>query len=242
MTLLLLAGTAEARYLAQVLASERRAAIASLAGATRRPRPLELPTRIGGFGGESGFVRYLVEAGITAVLDATHPFASRISERTARICATKNVPYCQLLRPEWAPIAEDHWTLLTAEEDAAAHIPKGMTVFLATGRQGVTRFANLTGRHLICRVVDLPDEAFPFENGEYLLGRPPFTIEAERGLFERLGVDWLVVKNAGGRDSESKLAAARTLGLPVAMIARPPQPIAMRVETVSEALDWVRGL
>lgn len=242
MTLLLLAGTAEAQQIALVLAAEERSAIASLAGATRAPRAMVLPTRIGGFGGEAGFARYLEEAGITAVLDATHPFAAHISDRTARVCAATGVPYCQVLRPEWAPQAGDRWTMIAAEEEAAAHIPEGATVFLATGRQGLARFANLTGRYLICRVIDPPETAFPLENGAFLVGRPPFPPEAERALFENLGVDWLVVKNAGGQASESKLEAARVLGLPVAMISRPPQPDAERVATVAAAMDWVRRL
>lgn len=242
MTLLLLAGTAEAQQVARHLADEGRAAVASLAGATRAPRAIGLPMRIGGFGGETGFLRYLTEAGITAVLDATHPFAARISERTARLCAAHDLPYCQLLRPEWGPGAEDRWTGIAAEEEAAAHIPEGATVFLATGRQGVSRFANLEGRRLICRVVDPPEAAFPMPNGTYIVGRPPFSVEDEIALFTRLGIDWLVVKNAGGAASESKLAAARALKLPVAMIARPPQPEAPCVATVAAAMEWVRAL
>jgi precorrin-6A/cobalt-precorrin-6A reductase len=242
MTLLLLAGTAEAQQVARHLADEGRAAVASLAGATRAPRAMGLPMRIGGFGGEAGFLRYLAEADITAVLDATHPFAARISERTARLCAAHDLPYCQILRPEWVPGAEDRWTGIAAEEEAAAHIPEGATVFLATGRQGVSRFANLDGRRLICRVVDPPEAAFPMPNGSYIVGRPPFSVEDEVALFTRLGINWLVVKNAGGAASESKLEAARTLKLPVAMIARPPQPEGSCVATVAAAMDWVRAL
>lgn len=242
MTLLLLAGTGEAQQVARHLADEGRGAVASLAGATRAPRAMGLPTRIGGFGGEAGFLRYLAEAGIKAVLDATHPFAAQISARTARLCAAHDLPYCQLLRPEWVPVAEDRWTDIAAEEEAAAHIPEGATVFLATGRQGVTRFANLDGRRLICRVVDPPEAPFPMANGTYIVGRPPFSVDDEISLFTRLGVDWLVVKNAGGAASESKLAAARALSLPVAMIARPPQPDAPRVATVAEAIEWVQAL
>ncbi|MFU8776929.1 MAG: cobalt-precorrin-6A reductase [Roseovarius sp.] len=242
MTLLLLAGTAEAQQVARHLADEGRAAVASLAGATAAPRAMGLPMRIGGFGGEAGFLRYLAEAGITAVLDATHPFAVHISERTARLCAANALPHCQLLRPEWGPGPGDRWTSIAAEEEAAVHIPEGATVFLATGRQGVTRFANLDGRRLICRVVDPPEAPFPMTNGTYIVGRPPFSVDDEIALFTRLGVDWLVVKNAGGAASDSKLAAARALSLPVAMIARPPQPDAPRVATVAAAMDWVRAL
>ncbi|WP_306152596.1 cobalt-precorrin-6A reductase [Roseovarius sp. MMSF_3281] len=242
MTLLLLAGTGEAQAIAKALALQGADAVASLAGATRMPRAMALPTRHGGFGGAEGFRDYLEEAGISAVLDATHPFAHDISMRSAAICAERNIPYCQVLRPEWVPEAGDDWTFLTQEEDAARHIAPGATVFLATGRQTLHRFANLSACRLICRQIDPPDRVFPFPNGEFLLGRPPFPVEREEALFKRLGVDWLIVKNAGGEAPRSKLIAARQLGIKVAMINRPPQPEAPKVATVEQAMAWIGAL
>lgn len=242
MTLLLLAGTGEAVRIAEALAARGTPALASLAGATRAPRDLAVPTRHGGFGGDDGFSAFLDAQDIHAVLDATHPFAARISGRTARICKARGLPYCQLLRPEWQPGPGDRWTQLASEEEAAELIAPGATVFLATGRQTLERFAGLAACRLICRQIDLPEGPFPFPNGEFLVGRPPFSVADEEALFTALGVDWLVVKNAGGAASASKLIAARNLGLPVAMIARPEQPEATRVETIEEALAWVDAL
>ncbi|WP_288942449.1 cobalt-precorrin-6A reductase [uncultured Roseovarius sp.] len=242
MTLLLLAGTTEAQRIAQVLARQGISAVASLSGATHTPKPLGLPTRVGGFGGEAGFRACLADLGITAVLDATHPFAADISHRTARVCAELGLPYCQVLRPEWRPEPGDDWVFLDHEDEAGQHIPPGSTVFLATGRQTLERFAGLSACHLICRVVDPPEGPFPFPKGDFLVGRPPFQVESERETFARLEVDWLVVKNAGGEASRAKLTAARELGVRVAMLNRPAQPDAECVETVQAALDWVVGL
>lgn len=242
MTLLLLAGTTEAQQIARALAEKGVASIASLAGATRAPRATGLPTRVGGFGGDEGFRAYLKEEAITAILDATHPFANRISTRTARIAAEEGIPFCQVLRPKWSPEVGDRWVSLTSEEEAAQHITPGSTVFLATGRSTLDRFANLSGCRLICRQIDPPDRPFPFPNGEYLVGRPPFSVEEEVDLFKRLRVDWLVVKNAGGEAPRSKLVAARLLGIPVVMIERPKPPEATRVASVAQALDWVEAL
>lgn len=242
MTLLLLAGTGEARAIADVLAAERIPALASLAGATRQPAGLAIPTRIGGYGDAAGFRDYLRRAGISALLDATHPFAARISHRSFAIATELGLPCAQFLRPPWQPGPEDNWVMLGSDVEAACHIPSGSTVFLATGRQTLKNYANLKDRRLICRVIDQPDRPFPFPDGEYRVGRPPFSVEEEVALFRDLGVDWLVVKNAGGAASRSKLDAARRLEIPVAMIRRPSQPEATRLETVAEALDWVRAL
>lgn len=240
--ILLLAGTGEARDIAAGLAERRLPATASLAGATRAARAIALPTRVGGFGGEAAFRDYLLETGVTAIIDATHPFAARISARTARVAAALGLPCLAVLRPEWRPGPGDLWTPFDREEEVAAHVPIGATVFLATGRQTLEQFAGLAGRRVICRQIDPPTAPFPFEGGEFLVGRPPFSVEDERRLFSELGVDVLVVKNSGGAASATKLDAARALGLPVLMQRRPPPPSGARVETAAEALDWADRL
>lgn len=242
MRLLLLAGTGEARRIARALADAGLDAVASLAGGTRMPAELGLPTRVGGFGGADGFCRYLEAQGIGAVLDATHPFAIAITRRTEAICRSRSISYAQVLRPEWVPGPGDDWTFIDAEEEAAQHIPQGATVFLGTGPQGLDRFTGLQGRRVICRRIDPPGAPFPFAGGEFLVGRPPFSVADEIALFRRLNVDWLVVKNSGGAASRSKLDAARELGIGVLLLRRPAQPDATRFETEEQALEWARGL
>ena len=239
MTVLLLAGTGEAKRIAWGLADSRKKVVASLAGATRKPEPLPLPTRVGGFGGEDGFRTYIAEQRITAVLDATHPFADQITDRTARICSELGLPYAQVLRPPWKPQEGDTWTDIKSPEDAAQHIPDAGAVFLATGRQTLHRYANLEGRRVMARMIDPPTEPFPFEGGEFVIGRPPFKQDREEALFRALQVTHLVVKNAGGQGGRAKLDAARALAISVLMLERPPMPDAVRVETVQEALAWV---
>ncbi len=242
MTVLLLAGTGEGKALAKALAAAHIPAIASLAGATRAPDTMDLPTRVGGFGGGEAFRSCLAENEIRAVVDATHPFATRITQRTCEICRDLDLPYLHVLRPAWEPVPGDRWHFIDAEEDAVKLISPGQTVFLGTGRQTLEKFANLAGCRVICRQIDPPTGPFPFPGGEFLIGRPPFPVVDEIILFERLGVDWLVVKNAGGEASRTKLTAARAKQIPVIMINRPPMPDADRVETVDDAMTWVSRL
>ncbi|MCP3969337.1 MAG: cobalt-precorrin-6A reductase [Rhodobacteraceae bacterium] len=242
MRLLLMAGSGEARRIAGALTNLPGVeASASLAGATRRPAQLGLPTRIGGFGGRGGFIDYLRAEAIEAVLDATHPFAANITARTAAVCHEMNLPHAVVMRPEWRPGPRDRWRIFDREDQVAGFIPKGATVFLGTGVKGLEGFSNLRGRQVICRRIDQPKNPFPFRGGEYLIGRPPFSQKDEVELFGRLGVDWLVVKNAGGDPGRSKLLAARQLGIKVAMMRRPPEPQATILRSVKQALTWVQG-
>lgn len=243
MKLLLLAGTSDARNLAKSLAKEPNiTTIASLAGVTREPQDLAVPMRVGRFGGRAAFVKYLQDEGFDAVVDGTHPFAARISKRCAEVASNLNMPHVQIMRPAWQASEGDNWTFVNSERDAAKHIPKGACVLLATGRQTLHRFDNMQGRYLICRQIERTEGDFPFESGEYLIGHPPFSVEEEITLFKQRSIDWIVVKNAGGVLSQSKLVAARQLGLPVLLINRAPLLDCNQVPSAEAALNWVRGL
>lgn len=243
MKLLLLAGSGESRRLARAL--EQRDGLWLDARLARPMRGARFPVAagVGGFGGEAGFRRYLAEQAPDAIIDATHPYAEGITARTARVARELGLPLLHYERPPWRPERGDAWVEIDAPEDCREIVPEGACVFLGTGRAGLERFACLEGRRVICRQLDAADGPFPFEGGEFLVSVPPFTAAEEARLFHRLGVDWLVVKNAGGEGARPKLEAARALELPVAMLRRPPEPEGVtRAETLEAALDWVAAL
>lgn len=243
MKLLLMAGTSEARELARELALiPGLEVVASLAGATRNPMPLEVPTRRGGFGGARAQAAWMRAQGFDAVLDATHPFAARIKARTARIADELALACLHLIRPPWHPQPGDKWREIATPQAAAAHIAPGATVFLACGRDSLAGFSNLRGRRVFSRQIETPADPFPWPGGEYLVGRPPFSLSDEVALFERLKVDWLVVKNAGGKGARAKLKAARQLAIPVLLLARPAPPEGLVVANTTEALAWLEQL
>ena len=240
MRVLMLGGTAEARELADLLTNRPDVHLTvSLAGATRSPHVGDVTTRIGGFGSGAAFRAYLVANAIDRVVDATHPFAARISARTAEISAEMDIPYLQLLRPAWTPEPGDNWIMIPDEAAAQKHVKSTDRVFLATGRRTLEAFAEMKAAHIWARQIDPPEGPFPFPNGEFLIGRPPFSVPDEVELFTRLEIDWLIVKNAGGEASRSKLDAAREMGLKVLMIERPPPLDAPCVATIEEVLAWV---
>ncbi len=242
MKILLLAGTSEANRLAEGLTDAGHEVIASLAGATRVPRALSCETRIGGFGGADGFLDWMRANQPDLVLDATHPFANRISARTSDLCKELGVAYLQVLRPPWVPDAAKRQIEVASVAEARTHVAPGSRLFLATGRQTLDQFHAFADCYLICRQIDPPEGPFPFPNGEFLIGRPPFSVEDEIALFQKLSIDWLIVKNAGGAASYSKIDAAAELDIPVLMLRRPPQPDAPKVASVEAALEWVADL
>jgi precorrin-6A/cobalt-precorrin-6A reductase len=241
--LLLLAGSGEGRAIASALAGRNgRRVTASLLHAPRAFGPLAVPTRLGGFGGAEAFRAFLEDHRIDAVLDATHPFAHRISARTAQICTEAGLPFAQVLRPAWVAGPGDAWQEVPDEAAACALIAPGERVFTTTGRATLEGFRGFPGDRLFVR--QMQDRAAPADMpfARIVPGAGPFSAEAEHRTFRRLGIDRLVVKNSGGAPSRTKLDAARDLGLPVILLARPPQAVARPLQSVEAALDWVAAL
>jgi precorrin-6A/cobalt-precorrin-6A reductase len=239
MRVLILGGTAEARELAGTLHKAGVHVISSLAGRVARPTLPSGGVRIGGFGGPRGLTQWLDAEGIDAVVDATHPFAQRISASAAEACKQAGLALVRLERPGWSERLGDRWHWVCDLHDAAALIPAlGSRAFLTTGRQGLAAFAELRDTWCLVRCVDPPGPPLPPRH-ELLLDRGPYTLARELALIDRHRIDLIVTKDSGGEHTSAKLAAARARGLPVIVVRRPWRPEVQTVATVDGALSWL---
>ncbi|MFJ8931665.1 MULTISPECIES: cobalt-precorrin-6A reductase [unclassified Streptomyces] len=237
---LILGGTTEARSLAEALHPHVRVT-SSLAGRVAAPRLPVGEVRIGGFGGAEGMAEWVCEHAVSAVIDATHPFAETISFNAARAAATAHVPLLALRRPGWVPGVGDDWREVGSLEEAADAVRGAGRVFLTTGRMGLAAFAHVDDAHFLVRSVDAPEPPFP-PRMEVLLDRGPFTLDAERAVLADHAIDVLVTKDSGGAATSPKLTAAREAGVPVVVVRRPPVPDGVPVATtVEEAVTWLNA-
>lgn len=235
---LILAGTAEARELAEEAARLPGLRVtASLAGVTSAPVPIAVPTRTGGFGGAEGLAAWLREHRIAAVIDATHPFAERMAANAAAGCDRAGVPKLKLLRPAWEPVGD--WHALPGLAAAAAALPPGGRPLLTTGRKDLGPFLARPDLSCLLRVIEpVPDLPAHIEQ---VVARPPYGLDAELALMRGQSVTHLVVKNAGGA-GQAKLEAAARLGVPILVVERPDPPPGPRAASVGEAVSWLRGV
>ena len=232
--ILILGGTTEARQLAGKLAARADLSITlSLAGRTESPAAQGAPVRTGGFGGADGLAAYLRETQTNLLIDATHPYAARISANAAIAARTAGVPIFALRRPGWQPVEGDRWVPVDNVADAASALGSApRRVFLALGRQEVAAFEAAPQHHYLIRSVDPVEPGLAVPDADYLLARGPFREADEDALLRSHRIDTIVSKNSGSGATYGKIAAARALGIEVVMVRRPALPDVPSAETV----------
>lgn len=239
MRALILGGIADASLLATEIARAGIDAVYSYSGRTRAPADQPLPTRIGGFGGVSGLADYIRREGITHVIDATHPFAAEMSRNAVEACAQTGTPLIALERAPWTRAPDDKWIEVGDVAVAAAALPEAPArVFLGIGRQHIVPFAARPQHAYTLRFVDPPEAPLPFA-ADVIVSRGPFTLDGELEMLRSRGIAWIVARNSGGDGARAKVDAARILDLPVIMISRPNLPDRLRVESVTEVMQWL---
>ena len=229
--IVIVGGTTEARRLAQRLGD-----MAQLVFLT--------PPRDGaGAAGTGPVVADLARAcravGAGFLVDGTHPCDGDGGRSVLATGRALDLPVLRLERPGWRPGRGDRWVMLRRPEQLPLVIPRGARVLVTTGRDGLDGVMQLKDVALWVRQVS-PGGARA-RVGRRLTGPAPFTVAQELRVMRRLGVTWLVLRNAGGPGGWPKLAAARRLGLQVALLQRPDRGLVPTVTRVKEAEERIRA-
>ncbi len=250
--ILLLSGTSEGPLLARALLDAGYQVRATVTRPEARGNLFgslqdAIDVQVGGFT-EQSLADFLAHGEADLVLDATHPFAVRITLIAQSVCEHLKIPYVRYERPDWEPPAGTHFADSYAE--AAAVLPSlGMRAMLTIGAKQLKHFAPLLGRvTMFARILPSPvslrqalQSGFAEEN--LVRARPPFSIEQNRELFRRCHVDVLVTK-ASGREGGvvEKVTAARELSMNVLMLRRPETTGPGSTTTIEEAVRACREL
>lgn len=191
---------------------------------------------------EQGLADFLAGGSADLVLDATHPFAVRITRIAQAVCARLSTPYVRYERPDWEPPPGTHFADSYAA--AAERLPSlGARAMLTLGSKQLKHFAHLHAcMTLFARVLPTPvslqqalDAGFTGNRVQGL--RPPFSIELNQALFREYDVHVLVSKASGVEGGVvEKVTAARALGMAVLMIRRPLVEGLAAASTVEDAV------
>jgi precorrin-6A/cobalt-precorrin-6A reductase len=247
---LLLSGTSEGPPLARALLEAgfmvratvtRPEACASLFGALDGSIAVEAR----GFT-EEALTDFLARNEADIVLDATHPFAVRITKTAHGVCQRLGVPFVRYERPDWAPPPGTRQVACFAE--AAELLPSlGKRVLLTIGAKQLKHFALLHDRLvLVARILPCVASleqalAAGFTQERLLCLRPPFSREFNRAVLREYRAEVLLTK-ASGREGgvAEKVLAAHDLGLAVVMIRRPESAEIPHVDTLEDAVEACR--
>jgi len=179
-----------------------------------------------GFSADS-LAEFLAKGRADLVVDATHPFAARITLAAQEACRRTSTPYVRYERPDWIPPEGTH---LVDDFPAAARLAPmlGRRIMLTIGSKQLKYFAALGGHvEMLARI--LPSEisiqqalSAGFRREQLIGARPPFSRELNRRLFAEHCIDVLVTKASGVEGGVvEKVLAACDLGIAVVMIRRP---------------------
>ena len=225
MKLLILGGTSDAKTLAHELHARGVEVIYSIAGLVRQP---DLPCEIisGGFSMRGGLSRYVVDNHITAVLDATHPFAYKMSQTALEVTDALSIPLWRYQRPDWLATPEDHWTFFNHWDDLLRDLTPFKSILLTQGQFSESMLAALHMRRkpeqrFIHRTAVEPKHRVP-DWMEWIQGIGPFSLDAELDLIKKHKIDVIVSKHSGG-EVPAKLIAARSLKVPALLLQQTAQ-------------------
>lgn len=240
---LVLGGTRDASDLATRLQLVGVPVACALFGPATRHAPVP-PVEVlsGGFGGAEGFVRFLTERRVGAVVDARYPFAVGISPDALVATQAAGVSLVRLLPPAWeAQGPPPHWRWADDHEHAR-RITEGLGVdrpFLSVGRRSLASYTRWGDRYVLARVVGLPDWQVP-EAWEVIRSPETHAYSSEYALLSSRRIGVMVTRDTGGPLSTPKLRAAEDLGVFVVMVRRPSSPAGLRVvQSVDDAYAWV---
>lgn len=191
----------------------------------------------------------LVAHNARALVDATHPYATRMSQQLMALSRELRLPYIRYERPsEWRPGLGE---LCASMEDAAREaVTAGGRIFLATGSKDLATFLRTpgaAGREWYVRVTADPgfvqraiDLGIPRQRICAMQG--PFSQAFNEALWRQWRIDCVVTKDSGDVGGfRQKLAAAKSLGIRLLVVARPAVDYPSRCETFGDVLRQLQG-
>ena len=226
------AGTTEGRRLLEFLAGQDLRALACVAteyGETLVPRAENIEVSARRLDGEAMKALFTGRR-FDLVIDATHPFATAVSENIAWACAETGVEYLRLNRGDTA--ADGDAVIVDSIRGAADFLAEHPgNALLATGSKELAPYT---------AVPDWQDRFWPrvlpmassleacasagFAPAHIIAMQGPFSVEMNVATLKSIHARWLVTKASGDSGGfAGKLEAARQAGARCVVIGRPAQ-------------------
>ncbi|RDU24537.1 precorrin-6A reductase [Anaerosacchariphilus polymeriproducens] len=231
------AGTLEGRTIAEYLAGrgvETFVRVATAYGESLLPRMENLVINSDRLTMEE-MVDYLEKIRPQVVVDATHPYAAKVTENIKMACSHTNLLYLRLLRGSGNLSEYDKKKdIFYAQNvmDAVEYLEKSQgNVLLTTGSKDLKEFTKLKNykERLYVRVLSLLNVVkecvdLGFEGKHLICMQGPFSYEMNKGMIQQFEIRYLVTKESGSPGGfVEKCQAAVDCGVKLIIIGRPSQ-------------------
>ncbi len=195
-----------------------------------------------------GMIEVIRKKKISAVVDATHPFAVEASKNAMRACRKTGISYVRYERKA-AKIPDS--TLIRYAGDfreagkKAAQL--GNVIFFAAGSRNLDKFSKAAkGKKIITRV--LPDVkaiqkclSLGLKPSEIIAAEGPLSEAFNKAMLREYKADIVVTKESGTVGGvESKVNAALALDMPVIIVKRPEIEYGAVVSDYKDVVNWLR--
>ncbi len=194
--------------------------------------------------------KFLQEQRITAILDASHPYAVEISKMAMRVAAKQQIPYLRFERlavdkpTESFPVI----SLNSFEALVAGDYLYQQRVLLTVGYKVLPLFENWQDKAtLFARILPAVTSletaiSSGFSPDRIIALRPPITAELEKALWQQWDISIVITKAsgvAGGEDIKRMVAAE--LSIPLIIIARPAIDYPQQTNDLATALEFCKS-
>ena len=178
-----------------------------------------------------------------AVVDATHPYASAVTENIAAACAETGTEYLRLLRSQ-SVSAEDAVYVSSIEEAVQYLNTVEGNILLTTGSKELRKFTPIRGfeSRVYTRVLPMEEslglcQEAGVKPAHILAMQGPFSREMNVAMLKSIHAAFLVTKDSGATGgTDEKIAAARESGAKTVIIGRPPQKKGLSFEEMTALL------
>lgn len=193
-------------------------------------------------------MQFCLDEQITAIVDASHPFAQEITQNAINYAKSKSLPYLRYERrgiihsPQANILELDSFSTLLW-----GNYLEHQRVLLTIGYKNLPLFQSWhQSSTLFARILPLPKSlavalAAGFSPERIIAVRPPVSLDLEKALWRQWEISLVVTKangSVGGEDT--KIRAAQELGITLIVIARPDLSYPEQTSNLLELGKWVQ--
>lgn len=193
-------------------------------------------------------IKLIKENSIKLTIDATHPYADKVSENIARACSYTSTPYIRYQREKSSFKEYGHMIDWAMDYEDAAKLLAGFkgNALLTTGSKTLDIFAGrISPKVLYPRLLPTSEvlkkcETLGFKPSNIIAMQGPFTKEMNIEIIKKYNIDVLVTKDSGKVGGTiQKLEAAKQEGIHVIIISRPEGKQEVAFDNIHRLVDKV---